>query len=294
LADFSVTPARQPVNLDELDLAFPVKQELLPGLTLVGFETLPGETIRPGDRAGASLIWQAGDSPLTQDLAMQLTAKPEEGGEEWPLSEPVGLAGPDYPTSQWRPGELLRGWLAARTPPSFEPGLYKLRLRLTAAGEEVLTLPIGDFKVEGWPRNFDAPQPQVNLEANYGELATLVGLDAETDTLAPGDTLKARLYWRAENEFEQNYTAFFQLIGPDGRLHGQADQIPGAGQFPTTGWLPGEYLTDPYAVTLNPNAPPGDYQIAIGLYDPATGQRLPVNSPNCRENACFIPGLTVK
>ena len=297
LADFTIIPAKKPVNLDDLELALPIKQELLPGLTLVGFETLPSETIRSGEQVGASLIWQAGETPITDDLTMSFTAKPSEGNEEWPLSEPVGLAGASYQTSQWQTHELLRGWLTARVPPSFEPGLYKLRLRLTATNDldkELLTLPLGDFQVEGWPRNFDAPQPNQAIEANYGGLVTLVGLDADTDTLSPGETLSTRLYWRAENEFDQDYTVFVQLIGPDGLLHGQVDQTPGAGEFPTTGWLPGEYISDAYSVPLAVDAPLGDYQLAIGLYNPETGQRLAVNSPDCQPDVCLLPGLTVK
>ena len=228
---------------------------------------------------------------------MAFVVRPEEGKETWALSQPAGLAGNAYPSSQWQPGEVLRGWISARIPPSLEPGLYKLDLQLTLAGkpeQEVLTLPIGDFEIEGWPRNFDAPEPQITLGANYSDLTTLVGVDAGTNILSPGDTLNANIYWRADSEFDENYTAFVQLIGPDGVLYGQMDQTPGAGQFPTTGWLPGEYITDAYAVTLSPDAPAGDYQLAIGLYNPATGERLPVTGPNCQPDVCLLPGLVVQ
>jgi hypothetical protein len=297
LADFTVTPAHKRAKPEDVELALPVQQQLLPGLTLVGFETLPGESVRTGQQVGASLIWQAGDPPPTGNLEMSLLVKPGEGKEVWTLSTPVGLAGPGAPSSEWQPGELLRGWLDARVPPELEPGRYELELQLTAAGnpsEQILSLPIGEFTITGWPRNFDPPQPQVDINATYGNNATLVGLDPETTALSPGDTLHTRLYWRAETEFEQDYTAFLQLIGPDGVLHGQVDQTPGAGQYPTTGWLPGEYIADEYAVTLSPDAPPGAYQLAIGLYYPTTGQRLLVTSGNCQPDVCLLPGLTVK
>ena len=302
LADFAVTPAEEPVSPDDLTLAVPVRQELLPGLTLVGFETLPGEIVRSGQRVGASVIWQAGDRPLPADLEMSLSAKAEEGDEEWPLSEPVGLAGDGYPTTRWQPGDVWRGWLMARVPPSFEPGLYKLRLRLAPQGDdtgESLVLPIGDFEVEGWKRNFDPPQPHFEVGADFGGQATLVGLDAGSTQVSLGDTLPVRLYWRAEAEFDQSYTAFVHLIGPDGRLYGQVDQAPGAGAFPTTGWLPGEYIADDYAVSLAPDALPGEYQLEIGMYNPETGRRLPVSGPDCEGEGCqddkvLLPGLTVE
>jgi 4-amino-4-deoxy-L-arabinose transferase-like glycosyltransferase len=303
LAEFTVAPATRPVNPDDLTLALPVQQELLPGLTLVGFETLPGDTVRSGAEVGASLIWQAGETPLPVDLTMALTARAGEGDAEWPLSEPLDLAGAGYPTTRWQPGDVLRGWLAARIPPAFEPGLYRLRLRLTAAGTdaEPLVLPIGDFQVEGWPRVFESPQPQFELEADFAGQATLVGLDAEAAQVAPGESLTARLYWRAEAEFDREYTAFIHLIGPDGLLYGQVDQIPGGGAYPTTGWLPGEYIADAYTVPVAPGAPPGDYVIEIGMYDPQTGQRLSVSGPHCQTEACLetddkvlLPGLKVQ
>lgn len=302
LTHFAVVPAKTLPDLTDLKLALPVKQEVLPGLTLAGFETLPGQTIRSGDQIGASLIWQAGAKPLPAEVKMSLSVKPAEGGDEWPLSEPVGLAG-TYPTRRWQPGELLRGWLTARIPPALEPGGYKLYLHLTPAGQpgqEMAVLPIGDFQIEGWPRRFDAPQPQFPVEANFNGQATLMGFDLENShslSLSPGDTLNLKLYWRAEAEFDRNYTAFVHLLGPDGALYGQVDQTPGAGAFPTTGWLPGEYLSDPYAIAIAPNAPPGDYQIEIGMYDPNTNQRLPTRSLAGQpyvDNRILLPGPTVK
>lgn len=313
LSDFTVTPAQKPFDLADMEVALLVNQELLPGLTLVGFETLPGQTVRSGQPVGASLLWQVGDKPLPDNLVMSLVVKPGEGDDEWPLSEPVGLAG-DYPTESWQPGNLLRGWLSARIPPSLEPGLYKLRLRLVEAAKpdtEVTTLPIGDFQIEGWSRVFDPPQAQVKLDADFAGQAALVGLDvlnprgqSEAPSshallkLKAGDTLVAQLYWRAEAEFDQNYTAFVHLIGPDGLLYGQVDQPPGAGAFLTTGWLSGEYITDAYTIPIAPNAPPGDYQIEIGLYNSNTGQRLPVNdctaAPCTQDDKVLLPGLTVE
>jgi hypothetical protein len=296
LADFTVVPAVRHAKTGHLTLALPVGQELLPGLTLAGFETLPGDSARAGAQLGASLIWQAGTTPAATDIDMSLILKAKENDKEWPISEPTGLTGPGYPSSQWQPDEVLRGWLSARIPPTLDPGTYELELRLTPTGhptEQLMRLPIGDFNVTGWPRNFTAPSPQLSIGANYGDLTTLVGLDAAA-TLSPGQTLEATLYWRAEAEFNQDYTAFVQLIGPDGLLYGQMDQTPGGGQFPTTGWASGEYLTDPYALTLAAEAPPGEYHLAIGMYNPATGHRLPVSGAACRPDVCLLPGLTVK
>jgi hypothetical protein len=62
------------------------------------------------------------------------------------------------------------------------------------------------------------------------------------------------------------------LIDSGGKLIAQRDQIPGVGAFPTTSWVADEYLVDVYDI----DAPPGEYTIRVGMYDPATNLRLPV------------------
>ncbi|MDM8518997.1 hypothetical protein QUF64_03055 [Anaerolineales bacterium HSG6] len=308
LGEVEVTPATAPISQDDLTLALPAQQELLPGLTLVGFETLPGDSVRAGQQVSASLIWQADEQAIPVDVGMSLWAKAGEGAETWPLSEPIGLAGNDYPTTQWQANELLRGWLNARVPPTLEPGEYKLQLRFSASNQangmgtdstadDLLTLPIGDFQVEGWARNFERPQPQLELEADFAGLATLIGLDVSASVLNQGEILNSQLYWQVDGEFDQDYTAFVHLIGPDGLLYGQVDQTPGAGAYPTTGWLTGEYISDGYTILTDINAPAGDYQIEIGLYSPTTGDRLPLNCNlemcDSINNRVLLDGITI-
>ena len=303
LSPITIQPAQRPIELADLNLALPVNQAVLPGLNLVGFETLPAETVYSGNEIWASLLWQAGET-LDSDLTMALIAQPVGSEEQISISPPTGLAGSGYPTSHWQPGELLRGWLKARIPPTLEPGQYALNLQLSPADQpeaHLLTLPIGEFQVQGWTRNFDQPSPQAAIGASFNQQALLVGLDANAAAVAPGETLNARLYWQAEAQFEQNYTAFIHVIGPDGQLYGQMDHIPGGGAFPTTGWLTGEFLTDEYAIQIAPEAPAGDYQLAIGMYNPDTGQRLTVSNSDCQTIACQagddavrLPGLVVK
>lgn len=95
-------------------------------------------------------------------------------------------------------------------------------------------------------------------------------------SLSPGDVLALSLYWRAEGPTQQPLTVFTHLLGPDGQLYGQWDNPPVRGTYPTTDWLPGEEVVDQYEIPVNPAAPPGEYRVMVGLYDPSTGIRLPV------------------
>jgi hypothetical protein len=48
-----------------------------------------------------------------------------------------------------------------------------------------------------------------------------------------------------------------------------SDAVPGDWQRPTTGWIAGEFISDPYTVKLPPDLPPGKYRLEVGLYDTA-------------------------
>jgi hypothetical protein len=127
------------------------------------------------------------------------------------------------------------------------------------------------------PQDFSPPSPQHPLDVRFGDRARLVGYDLPggTDT-RPGSSLTLVLYWQAMGTFEQHYTAFAHLVDADNRIVGQRDQVPGGGDFPTTSWVPGEYLADTYAIPVNSNTPPNDYWIEVGFYDSLDGTRLPV------------------
>jgi hypothetical protein len=53
--------------------------------------------------------------------------------------------------------------------------------------------------------------------------------------------------------------------------------VPGDGSLPTTGWVKDEVVTDKYLVPMDEDAPPWQYTIIVGMYDPITGDRLRVS-----------------
>jgi hypothetical protein len=66
-----------------------------------------------------------------------------------------------------------------------------------------------------------------------------------------------------------SYTAFVHALDASDHILAQVDAVPLNGARPTTGWLPGEVLTDPYTLSLA-----GASKIEIGLYDAHTAERL--------------------
>jgi hypothetical protein len=91
-----------------------------------------------------------------------------------------------------------------------------------------------------------------------------------------GDRLNLALNWRVNNKQATDLTVFAHLYGPDGQLIDQDDGYPLRGLSPFWLWEEGQVLQDHRTMTWPPGSPAGVYTVGVGLYDPATGQRVPV------------------
>jgi len=269
-SDRVLGPERLPIGThEEIDLG--------DGLRFLGYSTDVTAAI-PGELRKASLFWQATAAPSADTIAfIQLLGR---DGKAIPLWEaPPGAA---YPTGRWTPGTLIRTQAAFRVPAALADGSYRLiaglyrpsdgaRLR-TPQGKDYVA--IGSLTVRGRPHDLNPPAPQHPMDVRLGDVARLVGYDLPATEVAPGGTVDVTLDWQATASAPAAYTVFVHLVSEAGAIQGYGDGEPGSGAYPTTGWLPGEYLSDPHVVTIAPAAPPGVYRLAIGLYDPATGERL--------------------
>ncbi|GAB4539474.1 MAG: hypothetical protein Kow0063_28350 [Anaerolineae bacterium] len=230
-----------------------------------------------GDVLAFSLFWQAldeGREPYIVFAQLQ-----DENGKPVALSETP----PVYPSQHWSTGDLLRDPHEIPLPATLASGSYRLAVgllrpdgsRLPVDGDDQVVL--AEVETAQRPHAFSPPSPEYPLRANFGERARLVGYDLRGETAArPGDSLTLVLYWQALETFDRPYTVFAHIVDGSDRIVGQRDQVPGNGQYPTTSWVPGEYLTDAYAIPVNPGTPPGEYWIEVGLYTPVDGARLPV------------------
>jgi hypothetical protein len=118
--------------------------------------------------------------------------------------------------------------------------------------------------------------------ANFDDKIQLLGYDLPAARLSPGDVLPLTLVWQSlTSDIRESYTVFVHLVGPDGAIHGQWDQVPGErGKQPTTGWVTDEVIVDPIQVPLAPDAAPGTYRLLVGLYLAPDGPRLPIRDPS--------------
>jgi hypothetical protein len=132
------------------------------------------------------------------------------------------------------------------------------------------------------------PSIQVPIDSSLGEGIQLLGYDArpqggcsmdesgrQISVTDPGTcTLHLTLYWEALDMVDSDYTVFTHIVDRDGAVLAQQDNKPQGGEFPTVDWFPGDVIPDEYTLSLPADAPPGDYDLEVGMYLLETASRL--------------------
>jgi hypothetical protein len=133
-------------------------------------------------------------------------------------------------------------------------------------------------------------KPQVVRNDLFGDepLVSLQGYDLESRK----DRLTLTLYWRSEAQTETDYTRFVHLRDQQGHIVAQNDGPPGGRVYLTSLWDAGEVIADEAVIQLPQDLVPASYALVIGLYDPVTGQRLPV--PTSTAGYDSLPLTTVE
>ena len=140
--------------------------------------------------------------------------------------------------------------------------------------------PVDLTQIEVLPadRVFTPPQVEMPGVANFGNKIQLVGGSLSPMPVSRHRVLDVVLYWQALAEMDVPYTVFVHLLGPEGWILAGQDDEPVEGTRPTTGWVPGEYVTDPHELLIPADLEPAEYTVAVGLYDAAIPglPRLPI------------------
>ena len=144
------------------------------------------------------------------------------------------------------------------------------RRRLAAVVTVVLLILVG--LVGGRALRAPATPTVQPLDVNLGNKIGLQGFALDKT----GDTLAVHLVWLAREPMEESYKVFIHVIDDQGKLLAQADSRPQGYASNTNRWIPGQVVADRFEVPLPPDVPPGRYQVRVGLYNEADGQRLPV------------------
>jgi len=257
-----VTSARKNVGLANaaVDTFSPTQLPALDGVTLLGWSVTKA-AIASGDAAHVELLWRA-DKKTGSNHVARLTLLDLAGASV--AERALTLGGPGYPTRQWAEGEVLRDQINWRIPPGLSSGTYTLQVGGTS---------IGSITVAAPERIFTAPPIGISTDVTF-TFARLAGYTLSDAAPAPGEMFTLDLLWQATAETETSYRVFIHVRDETNAVRTQSDSVPAEWTRPTTGWLTGEYILDRHTLSLASDLPPGPYRVFVGLYNPATGDRL--------------------
>ena len=253
-----------------------------------------------------TLYWQA-SAPISQNYVMALQlVSPVPGDTELRFNYNHWPGRGNLPTSAMQSVEatgvgttgvntLLRDTYRVPLPPSDAPTqAWTLQLAFTEPGSSN-RLPVsidaassGDnvalalLRVPAAPPRLPVP---ARTYAYFGANAISLHHAQVTPVL---DQWHVQLLWESHTALPTDYTVFVHAYAADGTLLATGDGPPQNGHFPTRLWLPGDSIADAHILNLPADGVPAT--IAVGLYDPATGERLPITPQNARveNNAAII------
>jgi hypothetical protein len=291
-AFYSFARATNPQITHPLNVAFTDGHGTI--LELLGYDLIPGRDGEMNLRA----YWRA-PQPVSRDLFLGFYITDGQGNLKGAAlhRQPANFW---YPTSRWRPGEIVqvtslnlpvgrRGkdfGIALGAQPNDDPWNTAGRLYPVVRGAPAPLRTPGQgtlLEVATFHNDHDlltpvtAPlQPMTHpaqpLNVAFGDGIRLQGY---TLTHGSGALLHLVLYWHASGPTPVPLTVFTHLLNQQGQLVAQHDAPPQGGMRATTAWLNGEVVADPLDLTPPADLTPAGVQLELGMYDPVTGRRLP-------------------
>jgi len=152
-----------------------------------------------------------------------------------------------------------------------------------APGIEVATVKIAPLQ---------PPLAPETWQAELGDHIALVEAQIVPPAARPGESVEVRVRWYVPRGVpQQDYTTLIHLGQPDAPPLSTGDSPPLRGDYPTRVWSNGETIDDSYTLLIPADLSPGRYPVWIGMYDPATGQRLPVTvEGELQPNGVYLAG----
>ncbi len=272
LGSIQVTRGQLPYDPASVAPSNLVDWEPSPDMRLLGYDMSAGE-VDQGGTLTLMLYWQA-LSKTQDDYHVSIRLRDERGNSIQEYSERPHHG--QYPTTEWQQGEIVRDAHSVTLPGTAPPGKTKLEVALATRGSSccLQVVELAPVLVKQKARSFELPAVEHPKEADLGGKVRFLGYALSGQALHPGDKMPLTLYWQAITDGTASYAVFTHLLDGQNRVLAQHDGLPASGTEPTSSWVAGQTITDLHQLPLKPDLPPGDYVLEIGVYDPASGQRL--------------------
>ena len=141
---------------------------------------------------------------------------------------------------QWQPGEILADRYRLRVPFDVPSGEYTLEV--TPGSSEPIEL--GAVNVWQGDRVLEEPPIEQRLSVQLGDAIELAGYNLDRT----GEALQLTLIWKSLKTIDEDYTVFTHVLDRSGQQIAGKDNQPVNGTYPTSHWMPGEYVIDEYVI----------------------------------------------
>jgi len=237
----------------------------------------------PGQPITLTLPWRLLDRP---DADASVSARVLDARGQVVAQHDRALGGDVNLVRAWQPGLAVTTTHALRLPDA--PGRYTLQaflyrpaappgdaadtLFLDAVGEPTAAL--------NWPlrirpaETITTPLPPPSFQAQFGDQIYLLAADVRPP-VRNDEPLRVALTWAAARPPSTDYTVFAHVVSLSGEILAQRDAPPQDGRYPTSAWSGGEVVTDTLEISLPSSLAGQTICLRLGLYDSATGARLP-------------------
>ena len=265
------------------------------GFSLLGHSALPSDTIEAGRSQAFELWWRLEDENVDPNLRLAFAPGFEispnalaDGGPSRPGAWNELPPGIIYRQKVWIP--VGDPWLDDHPESKDEVPPSALRIALVPDPNN------GMLQLGEWPSldTGDWVRPAVDSmpEAHFGGFAHLpdrIKVQAESKDdelslsdhassvfeLAPGRTLDLAFEWTAAAADPGPWRISLQLLDSEMQSIAQVDAGLGNWEHPTATWLRFQQIEEAHSLEIPISAEPGDYRVALVLYQPDTGWRLP-------------------
>jgi len=143
---------------------------------------------------------------------------------------------------------------------------WRAHIAALAGARTVVTSPEVEF-LPGDPQGLRRPHP---LPVDFGGQLDFLGYEWLNASFTPGGQVDLLTYWRVRGPVEGRRKVFVHLLDAHSQVRGSHDGLDaGLSSLQT-----GDVIVQLHRFWVAADAQPGEHQVEIGLYDPATGQRL--------------------
>jgi len=261
----------------------PVNLTFDDNITLLGY-TLDSNTISPDNSLGIRFYWRIEDEtekdyrPIIQLVNLPVI-------ESWAVSQPLDFEGGKL--SQLSLDQFVSDYHELELFDDVQPYIGQISVQLLQSKNEgiVTTLTDGTDRIilPDIIRINTATQSYQGDSANItiSDLLTIdcVGLARDSRYF------NIELQWKVNQPPLVDYKMFVHGLNSNGEIVHQADRLPFDGQYPSSYWQSSQNLLDRITLEFDPSIT----RIALGLYNPADGTRLPVMIGNTQADHISIP-----